>query len=90
MVETLRHYSKIVLSYINDTGHFLKIIKDVEVNNEDIISTIDVSALSKQIQYTEGIKATRQNLEKNIVKITEIQLISSLLYHILNEKLLRI
>ena len=47
--ENTKHLSKLVPSYIKDTGHFLNIIKTIEVE-EDLLVTMDVSFLFYQYQ----------------------------------------
>ena len=62
--ESLKQYFKLVLSYIKDTGHFLQIIKDINVHDEAILCNIDVSALHTNILHREVTKTIKQNLEK--------------------------
>ena len=43
--ENIKHLSKLVPSYIKDMGHFLNIIKTIEIEEEDLLVTMDVSSL---------------------------------------------
>ena len=54
--ETIKHLSKGVNSYIKDTSHFLNIIKDITIEDQDILCTVDVSALYTNIKHSEGIQ----------------------------------
>ena len=43
--ENIKHLSKLVPSYIKNTGHFLNIIKDINIEEKDLLVTVDVSSL---------------------------------------------
>ena len=50
-------------SYIKDTTHFLNIIKNLKIDNENcIIGTLDVTSLYTQIPHEEGLKAAHDAL----------------------------
>ena len=55
--ENIKHLSKLVLSYLKDTGHFLNIIKDICIDEEDLLVTMDVSSLYTNIRHQDGIEA---------------------------------
>ena len=55
--ETLKQLSKQVPSYVKDITHFLNIIKDLEINETEILCTRDISSLYTNIPHLEGIEA---------------------------------
>ena len=63
--ENIKHLSKLVLSYIKDTGHFLNIIKDIHVEEEDLLVTVDGSSLFTNIRHQDGIEALKSWLIEN-------------------------
>ena len=63
--ENIKHLSKLVPSYIKDTGHFLNIIKDIHIEEEDLFVTVDVSSLYTNIKHKDGIEALKSCLKEN-------------------------
>ena len=81
--EVLRKYSKLARSYVKDTSHFLNIIKDLKVNLEEYLATVDVTALYTNIPHEEGIERVIKFLKKHNAPDNEILLVKKLLPHIL-------
>ena len=57
--ENIKHLPKLVPSYIKDTGHFLNIIKDIHIEEKDLLVTMDVSSLYTNIKHEDGIEALK-------------------------------
>ena len=66
---TLKQYSNIHDSYLQDTPDFLRWLEDLNdeniVDDGDILVTVDVTGLYTNIDQLEGIKAVREILEQN-------------------------
>ena len=62
--KNIKHLSKLVPSYIKDTGHFLN-IKDIQIEEEDLLVTVDVSSLYTNIRHEDGIEALKLWLKEN-------------------------
>ena len=64
---TLKRYSNIHNSYLQDSPDFLRFIEELNesgaIEEDDIIVTVDVSALYTNIQQDEGIEAVRNILD---------------------------
>ena len=52
-------------SKIKHTGHFLNIIKDIHIEEKDLLVAVDVSSLYTNIKHEEGIEALKSWLIKN-------------------------
>ena len=63
--ENIKHLSKLVPSYIKDTGHFLNIIKDIHIEEKDLLVTVDVLSLYTNIKHEDGIEALKSWLKEN-------------------------
>ena len=63
--ENIKHLSKLVPSYIKDTGHFLNIIKDIHIEEKDLLVTVDVSSLYTNMKHENGIEALKSWLIEN-------------------------
>ena len=63
--ENIKHLSNLVPSYIKDTRHFLNIIKDIHIEEKDLLVTVDVSFLYTNIKHEEGIEALKLWLTNN-------------------------
>ena len=63
--KNIKHLSKLVPSYIKDTGHFLNIIKDTHIEEEDLLVTMDVSSPYTKIRYQDGIETLKSWLKEN-------------------------
>ena len=53
----LRRFVPRIPSYIKDTTYFLNILKHLEIQNKDLLVTIDVKSSYTNIPHTEGIAA---------------------------------
>ena len=51
-------------SYVRDTGHFLWLLENLDIPNDSILCTLDVTSLYTNIPNSEGIQAVRQQLAK--------------------------
>ena len=60
----LRQYTPRIPSYIMDTTHFINIMKNIQLDPEDLLLTIDVSSLYTNIPHTEGIAAINRMMEE--------------------------
>ena len=78
MDENIKHLAKLVPSYIKDTGHFLNIIKDVQIEEDDLLATVDVSSLYTNIRHQDGITALKQWLIKNGTPTEKAEFIGTL------------
>ena len=81
--EILRKYSKQAQSYIKDTSHFLQVIKDIKINDGELIATVDVTALYTNIPHDDGINKVISFLRKKGAPNPEIEMCKILLEHIL-------
>ena len=59
----LRRFVPGIPSYIKDTTHFLNILKHLEIQNTDLLVTIDVKSLYTNIPHTEGIAEITKMME---------------------------
>ena len=76
--ENIKHLSKLVPSYIKDTGHFLNIIKDIHIEEKDLLVTVDVSSLYTNIKHEEGIEALKSWLTNNGTNLEKSEFIGTL------------
>ena len=60
----IRPYVHRIPSYIKDSTHFLNIIKDTQLDEQDLLVTIDVSALYTSIPHADGIKHLTESLQE--------------------------
>ena len=60
----LRQFTHRIPSYVKDTTHFINIMKNIQLDPEDLLVTIDVSSLYTNIPHTEGIAAINRMLEE--------------------------
>ena len=74
--ENIKYFAKLVPSYIKDTGHFLNIIKTIEIQEEDLLVTVDVSYTN--IRHQDGIKALKHWLIENGTPIEKAEFIGVL------------
>ena len=49
--EILRKYSKLAKSFVKDTSHFLHLTKDLQVEESELLVTVDVTALYTNIPH---------------------------------------
>ena len=76
--ENIKYFAKLVPSYIKDTGHFLNIIKTIEIEEEDLLVTVDVSSLYTNIRHQDGITALKHWLIENGTPIEKAEFIGVL------------
>ena len=62
--EYLRKCIPRIPSYINDITHSLNIIKQIKLDPQDILVTIDVSSLYTNIPHNEGISALTRMIDE--------------------------
>ena len=60
----LRKFTPRIPSYVKDITHFINITKNIQLEPQDILVTIDVSALYTNIPHTEGIAAINKMMEE--------------------------
>ncbi len=76
------HKTRIIVlesdSFIKDTTHFLKEIKDLQLQPGDILVVIDVKSLYTSIKHNKGIIALKEALQKRGMDISEVWLIAAL------------
>ena len=65
--ENIKNLTQQVPSYIKDTTHFLTMIRDITINPNDLLVTIDVSSLYTNIIHEEGLEAMEQWMIANNV-----------------------
>ncbi|KAM9331059.1 uncharacterized protein PAF06_019410 [Gastrophryne carolinensis] len=61
----LQPYVRLLPSYLKDTGDFLQKFKEVEIQPEDLLVTMDISSLYTNIPNDHGIKAVKHFLTLN-------------------------
>ena len=88
----LKKYSNIHPSYLQDSPDFLRLIEsEVNVKNileeDDILVTIDVTALYTNINQKEGIEACKNILNENSNDKAKNDFIIELLEHILKNNI---
>ncbi|CAN7947414.1 unnamed protein product, partial [Ixodes hexagonus] len=71
-------------SYIKDTTHFLQIISQLDVPQNALMVTLDVSSLYTNIPHAEGIQATITAYNRKRDKLVDPETLSKLLDLILN------
>ena len=67
----LRKFTPRIPSYVKDTTHFINITKNIQIEPQDILVTIDVSSLYTNIPHTEGIAAINKVMEETGTDITQ-------------------
>ena len=76
--ENIKHLSKLVPSYIKDKGYFLNIIKNIQVEEYDLLVTVDASSLYTNIRHEDGIEALKSWLKENGTNPDKVKFIGSL------------
>ena len=61
----IKRYAQQVRSYVKDTNHFLRLIDDYQLEEGDIIGTLDVKSLYTNIPNIEGLQAMKNVLSFN-------------------------
>jgi hypothetical protein len=80
---TLKPLARKVDSFIKDTTDYINMLKTVTLDPEDILVTIDVSALYTNIPHDEGIQAIHDWMHTNNIATDKIDLICELATKIL-------
>ena len=83
--EILSKYSKLASSYVKDRTHFLELTMDLNVQESDLLCTVDVTALYTDIPHEDGIEKVTKYLRRHGATEAEIDLTQSLLEHILKK-----
>ena len=76
--DNIKHLAKLVPSYIKDTGHFLNIIKDLNITDSDLLVTVDVSSLYTNIRHEDGISALKTWMVQNGTQNSKAEFIGSI------------
>ena len=72
-----------ICRYKQDTTHFINIIHWVAIDDLDLLLTIDVSTLYRDIPHTESIAAINKICEEHDTNLLLITFICRLVHHIL-------
>ena len=83
--EHLRKCTPRIPSYVKDTTHFINITKNIQLDPEDLLFTIDVSSLYTNIPHTEGISAINKMMEETDNDTLFKIFISNLTYQVLTK-----
>ena len=81
----LRQYTPRIPSYIKDTTHFINIMKNIQLDPEDLLVTIDVSSLYTNMPHNEGIAAINRMMEETGTDTLLRMFISNLAYQVLTK-----
>ena len=76
--ENIKNLAKLVPSYIKEIGHFLNIIKDLNIMDSDLLVMVDVSCLYTNIRHDDGISALKTWMGQNGIEHTKAEFIGSL------------
>ena len=79
----LRQYTPRIPRYIKDTTHFINIMKNIQLDPEDLLVTIDVSSLYTNIPHNEGIAAINRIMEETRTDTLLRMFISNLAHQVL-------
>ena len=60
----LKQFTPRIPSYVKDTTHFINIMRNIQLDPEDLLVTIDVKSLYTNIHHTEGIAAINRMMEE--------------------------
>ena len=60
----LKQFTPRIPSYVKDTTYFINIMRNIQLDPEDLLVTNDVSSLYTNIPHTEGIAATNRMMEE--------------------------
>ena len=81
----LKQYTPRIPSYIKDTTHFINIMKNIQLDPEDLLVTIDVSSLYTNIPHNEGIAAINRMMEETGTDTLLRMFISNLAHQVLSK-----
>ena len=76
--ENIKSLAKLIPSYIKDTTHFITLINDITVEENDLLVTIDISSLYTNIIHEEGLEAMRSWMIENNISQQRAQFIKIL------------
>ena len=76
----LRQFTPRIPSYVTETTHFINIMRNIQLDPEHLLVTIDVSSLYNNIPHTEGIAAINRMMEE-IGTDTLLKMFISILAH---------
>ena len=79
----LKQYTPRIPSYIKDTTHFINIMKNIQLDPEDLLVTIDISSLYTNIPHNEGIAAINRMMEETGTDTLLRMFISNLAHQVL-------
>ena len=81
----LRQFTPRIPSYVKDTTHFISIMKNIQLEPEDLFVIIDVSSLYTNIPHTEGIAAINRMMEETGTDTLLKMFISNLTHQVLTK-----
>ena len=83
--EHLRRFIPRIPSYVKDTTHFINIMKNIQLDPDDLFVTIDVSSLYTNITHIEGISAINKMMEDTGTDTVLKMFISNLIHQVLTK-----
>ena len=83
--EHLRKFTPKIPSYIKDTTHFINITKNIQLDPDDLLVTIDVSSLYTNIPHTKGIAGINKMMEGTGTDTLFKMFTSNLTYQVLTK-----
>ncbi len=81
--ETYKRYLELIESYTRDTTHFLQMLLELDISEDDILFVLDVAALYPSIPHGEGIAALGEFAEKHNISELPVQILKRLAYIVL-------
>ena len=81
----LRKYTPRIPSYTKDTTHFLNTLKHLEIQNTDLLVTIDVKSLYTNIPHIEGMAAITRMIEETGLDMLHKMFICNLAHQVLTK-----
>ena len=81
----LRQFTPRIPSYVKDTTHFINIMKNIQLDPEDLLDIINVSSLYTNIPNTEGIAAINRMMEEIVTDTLIKMFISNLAHQVLTK-----
>ena len=83
--EHLRKFTPRIPSYVKDTTYCIDITKNIQLDPDELLVTIDVSSLYTNISHTEGIAATKKMMEETGTDTVFKMFISNLTHQVLTK-----
>ena len=81
----LRKFASRIPSYVKDTTNFINITRNIQLEPQDILVTVDVSSLYTNIPNMEGITAINKMMEETGTDTLFKMFISNLTYQVLTK-----